>query len=245
MESNKVVSDWKFSFREFFRMAVPGLSLLVIGSPVFSPFLWGSVRLDGNSLEVASKPYTVIAALLFGLVWFSAQMPKKISLYRRRVALLKKLMLEGIPDTDIIDKPAYQYLIECVIPSLASQRVHYFASYYYMLMDVALVSLLFAVLNSVSAIVRFMISYDTLNGMWWNVEAYILGYGLMACAPILLVCLGIMCWRSSVYFLDDVMQFSIFVVEAHKKEAHKLSIISGKSEILREYNRRFVRHRRR
>lgn len=237
IEPTKVFEGWQLGFREFFRMIVPGVGFLVLGSPYVSQFLWAALGTD--QLDPDLIVFAIIAALLVGLAWFSMQIPKRMGLYRRRVDFLRRLMTSLVDDEDLIDKPAYQFLVDCVIHPSAGIRVHYFASYYYMLMDLALIAYALLTGNIIGLIALTIAAMSSPVDLTDAIFAQIIACPKASLVIPGLLLFGAVCWKSSIHFLDDIMEFSIFIIEKYKEDAQALSQIAAQSSILAEYEASF------
>lgn len=218
----EVVEFYKFNFREVFRVGIPGLWFLVcahfLSSPIWKTLSYLEIIKVTNGLNFLNTFELIILALGFGLLWFSLQIPRKLPKYKKAVSHLKDYMLQLVDKKEpLIDKPAYDYLMENYLPSGAKWRIHYFASMYYMFMDITIISII-----------------------WFFVNFFFFIYNL-SWSPILffdifpLIILGtaiIFEISSSDKFLIDVELFSLYCLMVNKIKLTELIKIAQESDVL-------------
>jgi hypothetical protein len=232
METSDAFGEWKLGFRELFRVGVPSLALLVCGSRPLSPVLWSMFGDElGKKMTGLGRTHQVAAVALAALIWFGLQVPKRLPAYRRRVKILQRRMLQPFPGVVATEKPAYQYLVDCEIEPRAGARIHYFASYYYMFMDISLIAMTFLLANGTAWIVLRIL----------HLRAEGLTMGLVVGSLGTLGVLAIVCGRAAMRFLDDIMAFSIFVVERYDVASKALVDLALNSASLIEYEQTFCR----
>ena len=106
-----------------------------------------------------------------------------------------------------MDKPAYDYFMDIYLPSGATWRIHYFASLYYMFMDVAIISIIWF---------GVMLGFFVFNLFWLPIYiSDILSLIVLSIAAILEM-------LSARRFLKDVELFSLFCLIANKNKLAEL-----------------------
>lgn len=204
------VESFKFGFREFFRVVVPGTCILLVLSPVVSRPIFDLGLLSQDVYGALRDPVLASAvAGVMGFLWFSIQIPKRLRRYRAYVSHLRRFMVslggnDGGPL--LVDKPFYDFYLSCVLPATARMRIHYFASMYYMLADVGTILVIAGVLNGFAALVvvgERGLSQEIVGALY---------------LPVAVLGVGVFTLRSSYRFLRDVMVFSLFCLVHHRQE---------------------------
>jgi len=228
------VKAYDFGFREIFRVMVPGVWFVIVFSPTVSKPIWALLAKAGVNFPSGLDNMKLIAAVwVTGFLWFSLQIPKRTKSYRRFVSHLRKFMME-LRNTGkvLVDKPVYDYYLATLLPATATVRVHYFASMYYMLMDVAAISFVAVVLNGISLVTEILLKMSTIP-----LKVIVTSHYADVLILVALASIAIVERIAAMKFLKDVMQFSLFCLLVKKNEVQSLVKIAQESAALERMGR--------
>jgi hypothetical protein len=214
---------YKFGFREIFRIMAPGVWLLVVFSNIFSSSLWAFLSKIAITYPQGLSTAELLAlAWIIGFVWFSLQVSKRLPKYKKYVNKLQGFMYTlKAPNKGLVDKPVYDYYIANIVPSAVRVRIHYFASMYYMIMDLAAISGLAFLMNIGAHLIN---SVFQLGLFKTSLKDIVL--------TLLLAIIYIIERRGAMRFLKDVMLFSLFCLKSNKSKVAMLISVAQDSNDL-------------
>lgn len=227
---------FKFGFRELFRIMIPGVWLLIVFSNTVSISLWNYISKIGIKYPDNLDNFKLIVlAWLLGFFWFSLQLPKKLGRYKKFVKHLKEFMLKlHDEEQKLVDKPVYDYYLAVILSSTARIRIHYFASMYYMAMDIAIISFVAFGLNIIFLLFKIILEENTFP------VNYILT--IHSNDLFLLLLLGGLAFiekYSAKKFLNDVMIFSLYCLQVNKNELRDLIELAQTTDALQKMSNDF------
>jgi hypothetical protein len=224
---DKNIDFYSFGFREVFRIMIPGLWIIIIFSNKISKPIWDFLsKFDINYPQNIDTFLLLSVTWIIGFIWFSIQLSKKLKCYKAYVLQLRNFMMELRDlknEVELIDKPVYQYYLANVLSPASRVRIHYFASLYYMLMDISIITFLVIILNLIILIINLI--------FWGNFFTYSINETIIF---VILGMVGLLVYFSAHKFLKDVMLFSLYCLQINKVELKKLINIAQETNHLQK-----------
>jgi hypothetical protein len=149
----KFGSSLTIGFRELFRIIVPGLLGVTFIRFEFGD--WNFVK----SLDV-SFGYLLIVAFTIGLILYVIQPYKWVPSWQREIRKLSNEVKNALGDNtvnfsgDLDHNAEYKYFLETDVERAFVERVHYFTSFYYLLIQIFVLFIVFTITSLVLAFFR-------------------------------------------------------------------------------------------